>query len=47
MIELTHAPIDVPSVLRAVESAAAGAVVLFLGTTRGVTDGRETTAARL
>jgi molybdopterin synthase catalytic subunit len=44
MIELTHAPIDVPSVLRAVESAAAGAVVLFLGTTRGVTDGRETAA---
>ena len=31
MIELTHAPIDVPSVLRGVESVAAGAVVLFLG----------------
>lgn len=44
MIELTHAPLDVPAVLRAVESPAAGAVVLFLGTTRGLTDGRETAA---
>jgi molybdopterin synthase catalytic subunit len=44
MIELTLAPLDVPAVLRAVESPAAGAVVLFLGATRGITDGRETTA---
>ena len=44
MIELTHQPIDVPAVLRAVESPVAGAVVLFLGTTRGLTAGRRTAA---
>ncbi len=42
MIQLTHDPIDAQSVLQQIESDEAGAVVLFLGTTRGVTDGRET-----
>ncbi|HEV7281892.1 MAG TPA: molybdenum cofactor biosynthesis protein MoaE [Pirellulaceae bacterium] len=43
MIELTHDPIDPAAVLAAVSSPRAGAVVLFLGTTRAWTDGRETT----
>lgn len=43
MIELTHDPIDPASVLAAVSSTRAGAVVLFLGTTRAWTEGRETT----
>lgn len=42
MIELTHDPIDATAVLSAVGSERAGAVVLFLGTTRAWTDGRET-----
>lgn len=42
MIELTHEPIDSSAVLAAVASTRAGAVVLFLGTTRAWTDGRET-----
>ncbi len=42
MIELTEKPIDVARVLRGVENPAAGAVVLFLGTTRGETGGRQT-----
>jgi len=42
MIEITHAPIDPAEVLRHVASNQAGAVVLFLGTTREFTDGRQT-----
>jgi molybdopterin synthase catalytic subunit len=42
MIELITAPIDSESVLARVASPEAGAVVLFLGTTRRVTGGRET-----
>lgn len=42
MIELTHNPIDVTAVLAKVSSAQAGAVVLFLGTTREFTKGRQT-----
>lgn len=42
MIELTHNPIDVAAVLAQVSSPAAGAVVLFLGTTRQSTGGRPT-----
>ena len=42
MIELTSAPIDTAAALRHVTSPAAGAVVLFLGTTRQFTRGRET-----
>jgi molybdopterin synthase catalytic subunit len=39
---LTHAPIDPAAVLAQVGSPHAGAVVLFLGTTREVTNGRRT-----
>ncbi len=42
MIEITTAPIDVAAVLAKVESPLAGAVVLFLGTTREVTGDRRT-----
>lgn len=42
MIELTSAPIDTAAALCHVTSPAAGAVVLFLGTTRQFTRGRET-----
>jgi molybdopterin synthase catalytic subunit len=42
MIELFDQPIDVAAVLDRVQSPAAGAVVLFLGTTREVTAGRRT-----
>ncbi len=42
MIELTDLPIDPQTVLAAVASPAAGAVVLFLGTTREFTAGRQT-----
>ncbi len=42
MIDLTDRPIDVAAVLDRVSSPAAGAVVLFLGTTREMTDGRRT-----
>jgi molybdopterin synthase catalytic subunit len=42
MIKLTHDAIDVDAVLKSVSSPAAGAVVLFLGTTRRETEGRET-----
>ncbi len=42
MIELVTAPIDTEAVLAHVASPAAGAVVLFLGTTRQFTHGRET-----
>ncbi len=42
MIELVERPIDEAAVLRHVSSPAAGAVVLFLGTTREFTAGRQT-----
>jgi molybdopterin synthase catalytic subunit len=42
MTELTNDTIDVASVLQRVHTAAAGAVVLFLGTTRESTGGRQT-----
>ncbi|NUQ63949.1 MAG: molybdenum cofactor biosynthesis protein MoaE [Pirellulales bacterium] len=42
MIELTHNPIDVARVLASAESRSAGAVVLFLGTTREESEGRRT-----
>ena len=43
MIELTESPIDVNGLLEKVGSTQAGAVVLFLGTTREFTNGRQTT----
>ena len=42
MICLTHEPIDPSRVLASVASNDAGAVVLFLGTTREFTHGRQT-----
>jgi molybdopterin synthase catalytic subunit len=42
MIALTHEPIDTAAVLAQVASNDAGAVVLFLGTTREFTRGRQT-----
>ena len=42
MISLTHSPIDPAAVLAQVASNDAGAVVLFLGTTREFTKGRQT-----
>jgi molybdopterin synthase catalytic subunit len=42
MIALTHEPIDTAAVLAQVASHAAGAVVLFLGTTREFTRDRRT-----
>jgi molybdopterin synthase catalytic subunit len=42
MIELTNSPIDTSEVLRRVGSPRAGAVVLFLGTTRELTGERRT-----
>src|SRR5262249_41677015 len=42
MIEITDKPIDTQALLDRVTSPAAGAVVLFLGTTRQFTAGRET-----
>jgi len=42
MIRLTESPIDASAVMAAVRSPAAGAVVLFLGTVRGTTEGRAT-----
>jgi molybdopterin synthase catalytic subunit len=42
MIELVTTPIDTDAVLRHVSFPEAGAVVLFLGTTRRFTEGRET-----
>lgn len=44
MIRLTHDPIDYTALTESVRSNAAGAVVLFLGTVREMTDGRQTTA---
>jgi molybdopterin synthase catalytic subunit len=42
MVELTENDIDAASVLAKVQNRAAGAVVLFLGTTREMTGGRRT-----
>lgn len=44
MISLTHAPIDYEQLTESVRSNAAGAVVLFLGTVREMTAGRQTVA---
>jgi len=44
VIALTHDPIDTEDLLRAVTSPQAGAVVLFLGTVREMTAGRQTVA---
>jgi molybdopterin synthase catalytic subunit len=44
MIQLTYQPIQVEAVLEHVRSRETGAVVLFLGTTREFTDGRQTTS---
>lgn len=42
MIEIVNHPIDTNRVLQSVQSDRAGASVLFVGTTRQFTDGRET-----
>lgn len=42
MVALTNEPIDVSAVLHRVQSPLAGAVVLFLGTTREITGERRT-----
>ena len=42
MIQLNHEPIDSNQVLASAQSPHAGAVVLFLGTTREFTAGRQT-----
>ncbi len=42
MVELVRDPIDVAKLLAQVGSSQAGAVVLFLGTTREFTDGKQT-----
>lgn len=42
MIELTRDPIDTAALLARATTPEAGAVVLFLGTTREMTDGRRT-----
>lgn len=42
MIELTNNPIDISRACRAVQSPQAGAVLLFLGTVREFTHGRQT-----
>ncbi len=44
MIELTHATIDYRALTESVRSSQGGAVVLFLGTVREMTDGRRTVA---
>src|SRR5262245_38373048 len=44
MILLTNTPIDTAELLRRVSTPAAGAVVLFLGTVRELTAGRQTIA---
>lgn len=43
MVELVTATIDIPQLLARVSSTQAGAVLLFLGTTREFTQGRKTT----
>ena len=42
MIQLTHEPIDAATLLERAQSPEAGAVVLFLGVARRMTDERET-----
>ncbi len=42
MVEITTQPIDPEALIADVSSSSAGAVVLFLGTTREFTDGRQT-----
>lgn len=44
VVQLTQEPIDLRQVLQAVQSPAAGAVVLFLGTVREWTGGKRTVA---
>ncbi|MSR60558.1 MAG: molybdenum cofactor biosynthesis protein MoaE [Planctomycetaceae bacterium] len=44
MIKLTHEPIDFAALTESVRSDQAGAVVLFLGTVRELTGGRQTVA---
>jgi molybdopterin synthase catalytic subunit len=44
MIQLTNNVIDFAALTESVRSSAAGAVVLFLGTVREMTDGRQTIA---
>jgi len=44
MIQLTHEPIDAAALVARATRPEAGAVVLFLGTTRELTDGRRTVA---
>jgi molybdopterin synthase catalytic subunit len=44
MIHLTDQPIDTQVLLARASSPEAGAIVLFLGTTREMTDGRQTVA---
>jgi molybdopterin synthase catalytic subunit len=44
MIELTHEPIETNALIHRAGHGEAGAVVLFLGTTRELTDGRQTIA---
>lgn len=44
MIQLTYETIDYAALTESVRSNAAGAVVLFLGTVREMTNGRQTTA---
>lgn len=44
MIRLTDEPIDYAALTESVRTTGAGAVVLFLGTVREMTDGRRTTA---
>jgi molybdopterin synthase catalytic subunit len=44
MIELTNEPIDTAAILEKVQSTQAGAVVLFLGTTREFTGDKRTTS---
>lgn len=43
MIQLTHSPINTNALTENLQSPAAGAVVLFLGVTRQMTEDRETT----
>ena len=44
MVQLTHDEIDYTALTESVRSDQAGAVVLFLGTVREMTNGRQTTA---
>jgi molybdopterin synthase catalytic subunit len=44
MIQLTHEPIDTGAIVQGASHREAGAIVLFLGTTRELTGGRQTVA---